>query len=66
MNYTLVINSSLSDELLAIHADSFTFDAGNLSENAEYSFRILVANTVGIISTNNTHFCKSFFHELQN
>ena len=47
--------------MLAIHIDNFTFDAGNLSENADYSFRILVANTVGIVSTNNTHFCKSFF-----
>ena len=67
MNYTMVINSSFNDELLesmsAIHADNLTFDAGNFSENAEYSFRISVANTVGIVSTNNTHFCKSFFSE---
>ena len=66
----MVINGSFNDELqesmLAIHADNLTFDAGNLSENAEYTFRIIVANTVGTVSTNKTHFCKSFFfHELQ-
>ena len=61
MNYTLVVDSLFSDEILvsmsATHADNFNF-IGNLSENDDYSFRILVTNTVGIVSTNDRHFCK--------
>ena len=60
-NYTLVVRDSLSDETVesmsATHADNFTF-TGNLSDNTDYSFKILVANSVGIVSTNDTHFCK--------
>ena len=36
---------------------SFIVDS-NLSENSVYSFRVLVANTVGVASTNNTTFCE--------
>ena len=32
----------------------------NLSENAVYSFRIFVANNVGIVSTSDRQICKSF------
>ena len=62
-NYTMIIMDSLIDETVesvsATHADSFTL-SGNLSDNAGYSFEILVANSVGIVSTNDTHFCKLF------
>ena len=39
----------------------FTVDSG-LSENAVYSFRVLVANAVGVASTNYTTFCESYIH----
>ena len=62
MNYTLVVNGSFNDEVVrsisTVCADNITLN-GNLSENADYSFKILVANTVGIVSTINKHFCKS-------
>ena len=69
MNYTLVVNSSLNDEVVrsmsAVHADNFMLNE-ILSENADYSFKISVANTVGIVSTVNRHFCKSYlFQELE-
>ena len=63
VNYTMIVMNSLIDETVesvsATHADSFTL-AGNLSDNADYYFKILVANSVGIVSTNDTHFCKLF------
>jgi hypothetical protein len=62
MNYTLVVNSSFNDERVEstseVQVESFTI-VGNLSENANYSFRIMITNTVGIVSTNYRHFCKS-------
>ena len=62
MNYTLVVNDSFNDEVVrsisTVRADNITLN-GNLSENADYSFKILVANTVGIVSTIDRHFCKS-------
>ena len=30
----------------------------NLSENANYSFRVLVSNSVGVVSTDNSQFCE--------
>ena len=57
----MIIKDSLIDETVesvsTTHADSFTL-AGNLSDTTDYSFKILVANSVGIVSTNDTHFCK--------
>ena len=62
MNYTLVVNGSFNDEmpisLSAAQTEKPTF-IGKLSENVDYTFRILVANTVGIVSTNDRHFRKS-------
>ena len=62
MNYTLVVNGSFNDEVVrsisTVRADNIILN-GNLSENADYSFKILVANTVGIVSTIDKHFCKS-------
>ena len=63
INYTLVVNGSFNDEVVrsisAVHADNITLN-GNLSENAYYSFKISVANTVGIFSTTDRQFCKSY------
>ena len=62
VNYTLVVNGSFNDEVVRSistgRADNITLN-GNLSENADYSFKILVANTVGVVSTIDRHFCKS-------
>ena len=33
--------------------------SGNLSENVVYSFRVLVSNIVGVVSTDKRMFCKS-------
>jgi hypothetical protein len=68
MNYTLEVNRSLNQaEILAsltVHvlepnAEYFTL-RGNLSnENTLYTFRILVANDVGIVPTSYRPICKS-------
>jgi hypothetical protein len=70
MNYTLEVNSSLNQaEILAsvtVHElepnTEYVTLGGNLSnENTLYSFRILVANDVGIVSTSYRPICKSFY-----
>ena len=62
MNYTLEINGTRNDEIrvsvFAPNAENFTI-GDDLSENVVYSFRIQVANTVGVISTSDRHFCKT-------
>ena len=30
----------------------------NLSENTKYSYRVLVSNSVGVVSTNSSQFCE--------
>ena len=66
MNYTLVVNGSFNDEVVrsisTVRADNIMLN-GNLSENADYSFKISVANTVGIVSTTDRHFCKSYLFQ---
>ena len=61
MNYTLEINGTQNDEIrvsvFAPNAENFTI-GDNLSENVAYSFRIQVANTVGVVSTSDRQFCK--------
>lgn len=56
----MTINEIVVSESASI-TERFTV-LGNLSENAAYSFRVLVANTVGTVSTNDRHFCKSLLH----
>ena len=61
LNYTLEIYASPSDSqvLIATQNKPWTIDiSGNLSENTAYSFRILVSNSVGVVASNRTHFCK--------
>lgn len=52
-----VSESVSSAEILTINSDS-------LSENVVYSFRIRVTNTIGVVSTRDRQFCKSFFFGL--
>ena len=64
MNYTLEVYNSLNREVLAsdleTNAEHFIL-RGNLSdENTRYTFRVLVANDVGIIPTSYRQICKSF------
>ena len=62
-NYLLEIYD-LPSEVLISAQNRATFIAenivinGNLSENAAYSFRIFVSNSVGTVASNRTHFCK--------
>ena len=57
------MNCSLNEEIiismLTSSVEMFTVH-DNLSENAVYSFRIFVANNVGIVSTSDRQICKSF------
>ena len=61
MNYTLEVNGSRNEKILesvfVLSAENFSVN-DDLSENTVYSFRIHVANTVGIVSTNDRQFCK--------
>ena len=63
MNYTLEINGTRNEEIrvsvFAPNAENFTVGE-DLSENIAYSFRIQVANTVGVVSTCDRQFCKIF------
>ena len=62
-NYLLEVYISPSQVLISAQ-NRATFIAenivinGNLSENAAYSFRIFVTNSVGTVASNRTHFCK--------
>ena len=64
MNYTLEVNSSLDQEILGsvleFNAGYFILGASLPNENALYSFRVVVANDVGIVGTSDRQFCKSF------
>lgn len=62
-NYTLEVNSSLNQEILASvlepSAEYFTL-GGNLSnENTLYTFRVIVVSAVGTVATSDRQFCKS-------
>ena len=63
MNYTLEVNSSLNQEILASALEPiarYITLGGNLSnENTLYTFRVVV-NDVGIAATKDRQFCKSF------
>ena len=59
MNYSL--NREILASSLEPNAENFTL-RGNLSnENTLYTFRVLVANDVGIIPTNYREICKSIY-----
>ena len=64
MNYTLEVNSSLNQEILASALEpiaGYLTLGGNLSnENTLYTFRVVVVNDVGIAATKDRQFCKSF------
>ena len=61
MNYTLEVNSSLNREILASvlepNAGYFTLGGSLSNENVLYSFRVVVANDVGIVATSYKQFC---------
>ena len=62
LNYTLEVYSSsktVSNSIVQGHS----IVVGNLSENREYSFRVLAANSVGTVSSSNRQFCK-FLHNI--
>jgi hypothetical protein len=65
MNYTLEVNSSLNREILASllepNAENFTLGSNLSNENILYTFRVLVANDMGIVPTSYRQFCKSLF-----
>ena len=58
-----MVNGSLNEEIMvsmpASSAENFTI-LSNLSENDVYCFKILVANSVGIVSTSDRQVCKFF------
>jgi hypothetical protein len=60
LNYSLEISSSDSPVLIATQDQPWNIEiqGGNLSENTAYSFRILISNSVGIVASSTTHFCK--------
>ena len=64
MNYTLEVKGpSPADVLVQSFILALTENlvgAGNLSENAVYSFRVLVSNIVGSVSSDRKIFCESF------
>ena len=57
-NYTLEVNSSLSEVVKhSLLPQSFKL-IGNLSENRKYSFRVVAANAIGSISSSDGQFCE--------
>ena len=57
LNYTLKIQSSSEVITHPIVPQQSNF-IGNLSENKEYSFKVVVANAVDIVSSNDKQFCE--------
>lgn len=62
INYTLVVNRTWNEEIMASALASSAENniiifLGNLSGDSIYSFRILVANSVGVFSTSHRYFC---------
>ena len=65
MNYTLVVNSSLKREILALTSDPDDDEYLSLrvslsNENTLYTFSILVTNEVGTVPTSDKQFCKFY------
>ena len=59
LNYTLEIQSSFSEVVKHfIEPQHFNVIIGNLSENREYSFRIVVTNAIGNASSSDRQFCE--------
>ena len=63
LNYSLETYSLSSEVVISAQDKAALFAeniiiSGNLLENAAYSFRIFVSNSVGTVASNITHFCK--------
>ena len=57
LNYTLEVNSSSKTLSHSIEQGHFIV-IDSLLENREYSFRVLAANAVGVVSSTKRQFCK--------
>ena len=58
-NYTLDIINLRDDSMLPMNtAINTSFSINNLQEDSVYSFKIVASNSVGVISSNSTMFCK--------
>ena len=65
-SYTLEVKEPSSEviiqsTMLSNSKETFRID-GNMSENAIYLFRVLVANTVGVASSNHKLLCESSYY----
>ena len=59
LNYTLEIEGSSSNVIThSTLSQHYNFQIGNLSEDREYSFRVLATNAVGTVSSSNISFCE--------
>ena len=65
LNYTLEVNSS-SETVSRSIVQGLSIAVGNLTENKEYSFRVLADNSVGIVSSTNIQFCKYLYNTQYN
>ena len=60
LNYTLEVEAPSSEILSVSTADVLSITIDNLTEDLYYSFKVVVANSVGTVSTNDTGFCELF------
>ena len=65
LNYTLVIECSSSNVIThSTLSQHHNFQIGNLSEDREYSFRVLATNAVGTVSSSNRGFCELYYYSI--
>ena len=59
LNYALEVENTFETVLLSLTmADNLSITIDNLFEDIYYSFKVVVSNSIGNISTNRTGFCK--------
>ena len=59
LNYVLEVENTFETVLLSLTmADNLSITIDNLTEDIYYSFKVVVSNSIGNISTNRTGFCK--------
>ena len=59
LNYVLEVENTFEIVLLSLTmADNLSVTIDNLSEDIYYSFKVVVSNSIGNISTNRTGFCR--------
>ena len=58
LNYTLEVEAPSSEILSVSTADDLSITINNLTDDRYYSFKVVVSNSIGTVSTHDTAFCE--------